>query len=92
MRHFRILSVALACITPVLVSCVNQPWSVDRQIEQDTAREHSHCLSMGFPAYSTGFTDCMVALYEQMQRHLDRLRAVVAPAPPPVLVADPKSD
>jgi hypothetical protein len=78
-----VIFAVLACVLPVLASCVTQTESVDRQIERELAEFHASCLSPTRPAYSVEHTDCVLTRYQARQRQIERLRNAVAPPPPP---------
>jgi hypothetical protein len=65
--------------------------SADRQLQLATLEFHSGCLYPTRPAYSKAHSDCVLALYEERQHELARIRDKVMPAPPPEVSLAPAS-
>jgi hypothetical protein len=65
-----------------LAGCIEMP-SADRQLQLATLEFHSGCLYVTRPAYSKAHSDCVLALYEERQQEIGRLREKVMPPPPP---------
>jgi hypothetical protein len=74
---------ALSLAIPTLVSCIDMPPPVDRQVEYLTLEFRTSCLSIVSPANSRAHTDCMLARFDERQHELERLRERVVPPPPP---------